>query len=280
MIRPFNPLMKSILNEELKTHPEKDKDEEGMFSILGQELLEKLWQPDEKPTTFWGKIKVALSDGIDFPQKLFDRMVDFRGVHGFSHKKEEMQRVMFYTTSSFRKGTEILARGCYLFHHNPQAFKKYATSEVDFAEDIRQSTFDEENVFMPALTVWPVGTFMATGETEQEYERAEDRRLPLLSFAPIKYGQHPSLVASSQELDKYTALFSEPSLYGFDTNPYRLEPLKKLLYLEQPESCYPSLQHKAIVIAINAFNRCLDREPVKICTHKENQASSNKQKTL
>ena len=270
--------MHITLDEELKAHPEKNKEQEEKTAELGQELLEKLWDPEEKPTTFWGKVKNAFSDGINLPEKLFDRIVDFRIQHGLAYKKEEMQRVMFYATKAFRSGTEILERGCYLFHHNPQAFEKYATSATDFSEDIHQSTFDEENVFMPAIGIGPVGIAIAAGQSEYEEERAEDRRLPLCSFAPIKFGYHPALMTSQKEIDKYQGLFGEPSLNGFDTNPYRFEPLKKLLYIEQPQSHYPDTQHKAMVIAINAFNQYLEHEPIKVCVHKGNCVLSSKEK--
>ena len=261
--------MQLILNEELKNHPKKNKQEEEKAAALGQKLLNRLWLPEKKPNTFWGKVKFALSDGIDLPQTLFNRIIDFRERQGLAYKKEEMQHVMFYATNAFRKGTDILARGCYLFHHNPKEFEKYATTPTDFDNDIRQSTFNEENVFMPAFAIFPSGTMMATGQEIQEEYRAEDRCLPLLSFAPIKYGQHPCLMTSQKTIDQYQGLFSEASLQGFSHDLCRYEPFKKLLYIEQPESRYSALQHKAIVIALNEFNQRLAREPVKICTHKD-----------
>lgn len=272
MTKPFNPLMRLILDEELKAHPEKDQTKEENASVLGQELLENLWKPEEKPQTFWGKVKIALSDGINLPEKLFNRLIDFRTRQGLTDK-EEMQRVMFYATNSFRKGTEILARGCYLFYHHPKAFEKYATSPADFQEDIRQSTCDEEGIFMPALGM------RITTVTEED-ECIDDRRLPLLSFAPIKYGKHPCLLANSKEIDKQMGLISDPSLNGFSCDACRYVPLKKLLYVEQPESNYPTTHHRALVIAINEFNRRLEHEPVKICSHRGNSVSPDKQKTL
>ena len=274
----LKPVMQCVLNEVLKNNPEKEK--ELKSAELGQELLDKLWVPEQKPNTFWGKVKFTLSDGINLPEKLFNRIIDFRVRQGLTYKRKEMQRVLFYSTSAFRKGTEILARGCYLFHHNPQAFKKYAISSVDFEKDIQQSSFNEENIFMPAIGMGPVGIFMVGQQSEQEECRAEERQLPLLSFAPIKYGQNPSQMNSQQEIDKYQELFSEPSLRGFSYDPYRYEPLKKLLYSEHSESNYPATQHNAMVIAINAFNQRLEHEAIKICTHKSNSISSDKQKTL
>lgn len=272
------PIMHTVLNEELERHPEKDKEKEERAAALGQELLNDLWLPEEKPATFWGKIKSALSDEMDLPQKLFKRMIDFRVRQGLAYKKEEMQKVAFYATKSFRKGTDLMARACYLFYHNPQAFEKYATTSIDFKEDIQRSSFNEENVFMPALAIFPSGTIMATGQAEQEYDRAEDGRLPLLSFAPIKCGIHPSQIASQVMFNHYQGLFSEPSLYGFSHDSSRYEPLKKLLYEEHPESNYPDLRHKAIVVALNAFNQSLERETVHVCTHKDKPSASNTQK--
>ena len=277
----LKPLMQLILDEELKVHPEKERVKEEKAAELGQDLLDKLWQPEEKPSTFWGKVKSALSDEVGLPQKLFNRMIDFRVREGLSYKKEEMQRIMFYATKAFCKGTDILAAGCYLFHHNPQAFQKYATSSEDFNEDVRQSTFDEENVFMPAIGISPpVGIAMIAGQSEQEECRAEDRRPPLRSFAPIRFGYHPSQEKFQGLFEHYHNIFSEPSMNGFKTNPYRYEPLKKLLYTEQPESRYPVSQHKAIVVALNEFNRRLEREPVKVCSHKNDQPNADKQKTI
>ena len=274
MTKPFNPLMKFVLSEELNAHPEKDKEEEGKASVLGQKLLEVLWKPEEKPRTFWEKMKVALSDDMNLPEKLFNRLADFRVRQGLAHEKEKMERVMFYATSSFRKGTEILARGCYLFYHNPKAFKKYTTSPMDFQEDIRQCSCDEENVFMPFLET---GVPTVSGQSEQEDECSNDRRLPLLSFSPIKYGKHPCLLPNPQEIDKYIGLISDPALQGFLFDSCRYEPLKKLLYVEQPESNYPAAHHKASVIAINEFNWRLEHEPVKICTHKGNAVLPDRQ---
>ena len=97
----LKPLMQFVLDEELKTHPEKDKEKEEKIATLGQELLDTLWIPEEKPTTFLGKVKNILSDGIDLPQKLFDRMIDFRVRQGLALEKEEMQKVAFYTTKAF-----------------------------------------------------------------------------------------------------------------------------------------------------------------------------------
>ena len=273
----LKPLMKLVLNEELKNHPEKNKEQEEKAAELGQELLEKLWKPEEKPTTFWGKVKTVLSDGIDLPQKLFDRIIDFRVRHGLAHKKQETQNVMFYATKAFRDGIEMMAAACYLFRHTPKAFEKYATSSVDFNEDIHQSTFDEENAFVP---FFGTGVPLILDQSEQEENRVNDRRLPLRSFAPIKYGIHPCLIDSKREIEKYTQLLSEPSLNGFRTNPYRFEPLKKLLHFEQPESNYPAMHHNALVVAINEFNIRLRHEPVKVCSHKGNQESFDKQKTI
>lgn len=273
----LKPLMQLVLDEELKIHPEKNKEKEEKAAELGQDLLEKLWIPEEKPNTFLGKVKSVLSDGVNLPQILFNRMIDFRARQGLTQKKEQMQRAMFYTTKAFREGTEIMSAACYLFHHNPHAFERYATNQVDFQEDLRRSTYDEESIFMPFL-----GTGVPTivNQSEQEENYADDRRLPLLSFAPIKYGLHPCLINSSREIEKYKQIFLEPSLYGFKNNPYRFEPLKKLLYFEQPESNYPATHHTALVIAVNEFNKRLECEPVKVCSHKENQASPKKQKTL
>ena len=80
--------------------------------------------------------KYSLSDepSMVFEAKTTDEMIDRLA-------KEEMQHIMFYATNAFRKGTDILARGCYLFHHNPKAFEKYATSPTDFAEDIHHSSY-------------------------------------------------------------------------------------------------------------------------------------------
>ena len=273
----LKPLMQFVLDEELKAHPEKNKETEEKAANLGQELLDRLWVPEEKPTDFWGRVKTVLSDGIDLPQKLFDRMVDFRVHQGLAHKKEEMQKVAFYATKAFRKGTELLARGCYLFYHNPKAFGKYATSSTDFQEDVRQSTFDEESVFMPALAIFPSGTAMAAGQAEQEYYRAEDRRLPLLSFTPIRIGIHPSQIKSQDMFNHCQGLFSDISLRGFSSDSSRYEPLKKLLYTEQLESNYPDLQHKAIVVALNEFNQRLEREPVKVCAHKNTKPKTDTQ---
>ena len=88
-------------------------------------------------------------------------------------------------------------------------------------------------------------------------------------------------MSSQQEFDKYKDLYSEASLQGFSTDPYRYVPLRKLLYIEQPESNYPETQHKAMVLAVNAFNQRLhsEHEPVKICSHKGNSVTSDKQKT-
>ncbi|MBR6231589.1 MAG: hypothetical protein IKQ99_00640 [Alphaproteobacteria bacterium] len=266
MTKPFNPLMQFVLAEELTAHPEKDKGAEEKASVLGQELLETLWKQERKPDTFWEKVKTALSDDVGLPQTLFNRIVDFQTQQKLD--KKEMNQVMFYATRSFRKGTEILARGCYLFHHNPQAFQKYATSEADFAEDIHQTTVNEENIFMPNLTINPVDATATEDKTD---------RLPLHCFAPVKYGFHPSFMTPAKEVEKHKGLFSEPFLDGFDTNPYRFEPLKKLLTGDLPESNYPAQHHIAVVIAVNAFNGYLNREPVKICAHKGNSVSPDKQ---
>ena len=77
------------------------------------------------------------------------------------------------------------------------------------------------------------------------------------------------MIDSTEEIEKYRELFLEISLHDFSTNPFRYEPLKKLLCIEQPESNYPDKQHRAIVVAIDEFNRRLRREPVKICAHKD-----------
>lgn len=272
--------MQSVLNEKTKNDPTLDRTHEEKVAELGQELLDKLWEKEEKPTTFWGKVKSVLSDGINLPQILFDRMIDFRVRHGLINKKEDMQHIMFYTTKAFNKGTDVLAAGCYLFYHNPQAFQKYATSSADFNDDIEQSTFDEENLPMPLVGIGTVGIAIVAGQAEQEYDRAEDRRLPLCSFAPIKYGFHPSQKEYQGIFKHYEAIFSERSLYGFQTNPYRYEPLKKLLHFEHSESHYPATHHNAMVIAMNEFNKCLQREPVKVCSHKGCSVSSDKQKTI
>lgn len=275
----LTPLMQSVLNEKTKNDPTIDRKHEEKFAELGQELLEKLWEKEANPTTFWGKVKSVLSDGINLPQILFDRMIDFRVRHGLINKKEDMQRVMLYTTKAFNKGTDILAAGCYLFHHNPQAFQKYATSFEDFNDDIRQSTFDVEDLPMPLVGIGTVGIAIVAGQAEQEYDRAEYRRLPLCSFAPIRYGYNPSQEKNKEMLDRYEHIFSEPSMHGFKTNPYRYEPLKKLLHFEQEESNYPAMHHNALVIAVNEFNKRLQCEPVKVCTHKGNQKAFQKQHT-
>ena len=273
----MKPLMQTILDEELKKTPEKDKEKEQSMAGLGQELLDVLWVPEKETNTLWGKLKDVLSDGINLPQKLFDRIVDFRVDQGLSDKKEEMQKVMFYATMASRKGTDILARACYLFRHNPKAFEKYATTSVDFSEDMRQSAFDEENMFMPTLDILNGASGMATGQFEQAEARAYNRRLPLLSFSPIKYGKHPCIINNPTEISKYEGLFSEISLRGWQYDPARFSPLKNLLYAEHPESNYPAQQHEAIVIAINEFSRHLEREPVKVCTHKNKTKTADKQ---
>ena len=273
------PIMRLVLNEELENHPEKDPTQEEKAATLGQELLNKLWQPEEKPASFWEKIKSALSDEIELPQKLFNQIIDFRTKKELTYQKEEMQKVAFYATKSFCKGTDLLARGCYLFYHNPKAFERYATSSIDFQEDVHQGTFDEENVFMPTLGIFPSDTITAERPTLQEECRSEDRCLPLLSFAPIKCGIHPSQIESQVMFNHHQGLFSEPSLMGFPYDSCRYEPLKKLLYTEQLESNYPDLQHKAIVVALNEFNRRLEREPAHVCVHKKNSSSLNTQHT-
>ena len=193
--------------------------------------------------------------------------------------KEEMKKVAFYATKSFCKGTDLLARGCYLFYHNPKAFERYATSSIDFQEDVRQSSFDEENVFMPTLAIFPSDTVIAERQASQEEYHPENRRLPLLSFAPIKCGIHPSQIEFQVMLDHHKGLFSDPSLRPFQYDFCRYEPLKQLLCSEQPESNYPNLQHKAIVVALNEFNRRLEREPVHICAHKGKPSTPNVQHT-
>ena len=276
----LTPLMQSVLNEKTKNDPTLDRTHEEKVAELGQELLEKLWEKEANPTTFWGKVKSVLSDGINLPQILFDRMIDFRIQHKLSDKKEDMQRVMLYTTKAFNKGTDILAAGCYLFYHNPQAFQKYATSSADFNDDVEQSTFDENNVNTGALGIPAIGIPLVARQTEEELYRSNMRRLPLYSFAPIKYGFHPSQKKSQGLFEHYNTIFSERSLYGFQTNPYRYEPLQQLLHFEHPESRYPATHHNAIVIAANEFNKCLQREPVKVCSHKGCPVSSDKQKTI
>ena len=271
----LKPLMQFVLNEELKAHPEKEGTSEKMAAELAQELLEELWQPEKKPITFLGKVKSLLSDGINLPQVLFDRIIDFKSRHQLTDKKEEMRRVMFYTTKAFNKGTDILAAGCYLFYHNPKAFEKYAISSVDFNEDIRLSSYDKDNDFMPLIAL---GIPMAIDQAEQN--QSEEQRLPLISFAPIRYGFHPSQEKFQGLFEHYNTIFSERSLYGFHTNPSRYEPLNKLLHLEHPESHYPAIQHNAMVIAINEFNKHLAYEPVKVCSHKGKQITPNKQKTI
>jgi len=271
----LKPLMQYILDEELKAHPQKDKTQERKAASLAQELLEKLWQPEEKPTTFWQKVKLTLSDGVNLPEQLFKRVVDFRACQRLAHKKEEMQQVMFYAVQAFRKGTEMLARACYLFNHNPLAFAGYATSSVDFEQDLRQSSCEDENVFMPAL--W---TVTSAGQSEIQKNHADDRRLPLHSFAPIKYGQHPCLEDSKYQIRKYQDLFDEFSLLGFKTDPFRYVSLKKLLFGHQPDSNYPSLHHQAIVVALNEFNKCLEREPVRVCSHQGKQVTAYRQKII
>ena len=276
----LTPLMQSILDERTKNDPTLDRTQEEKFAELGQGLLEKLWVQEEKPTTFWGKVKSVLSDGINLPQILFDRMIDFRVRHGLINKKEDMQHIMLYTTKAFNKGTDILAAGCYLFHHNPRAFQKYATSSTDFNEDIEQSSFDENNVNAGALGIPTIGIPIVANQTEEELYRSDLRRLPLSSFAPIKYGFHPSQKEYQGVFKHYEAIFSERVLYGFKTNPYKYEPLKKLLHFEHPESCYPATHHNAMVIAMNEFNKQLQQEPVKVCSHKGCSVSSDKQKTI
>ena len=273
------PIMRLVLNEELENHPEKDPIQEEKAAALGQELLNNLWQPEEKPASFWERIKSALSDEIELPQKLFNRIIDFRTQKGLTYKKEEMKKVAFYATKSFCKGTDLLARGCYLFYHNPKAFERYATSSIDFQEDVRQSSFDEENVFMPTLAIFPSDTVIAERQASQEEYHPENRRLPLLSFAPIKCGIHPSQIEFQVMLDHHKGLFSDPSLRPFQYDFCRYEPLKQLLCSEQPESNYPNLQHKAIVVALNEFNRRLEREPVHICAHKGKPSTPNVQHT-
>ena len=203
--------------------------------------------------------------------------MNFRTQRGLAYEKEKTQQVMAYATKAFNKGTEILSAACYLFYHNPQAFKKYAVTSFDYDEDIRRSTFNEENVFMPALGI-PGEMMIVAGQSKQEEDRANSQRLPFLSFAPIKHGYHPCLTESTYEIEEYQKILSEPSLYGFKTNPYRFEPFKKLL--QQPESNYPGIRHQAIVIAINAMNKQLEHEPVKICSHKGRATPQEKQKTL
>ena len=100
----LTPLMQSVLNEKTKNDPTLDRTHEEKVAELGQELLEKLWEKEANPTTFWGKVKSVLSDGINLPQILFDRMIDFRIQHKLSDKKEDMQRVMLYTTKAFNNG--------------------------------------------------------------------------------------------------------------------------------------------------------------------------------
>ena len=275
----LKPLMQFVLDQELKEHPGKNKEKEEKAASLAQELLEKLWLPDEKPTTFWEKVKFVLSDGVNLPEKLFRTVVSFRAHQGLSDKKEEMQRVMFYTTKAFREGTEMLAAGCYLFCYNPLAFERYATSSLDVEEDIRQSRYDEENLFMPELKVGSA-VIDKQSEKKENLPQKKDRRLPLLSFAPIKYGQHPCMMDSKCEVARYKDLFSEFSLQGFRTDPYKYTPLKKLLYVDQPESHYPSLQHKTIALVLNAYNQLLEKEPVCVCTHKGAVVSENNQKTI
>ena len=271
----LKPLMQCILDEELKTHSKKDRTQEGKAASLAQELLEKLWQPEEKPTTFWQKVKLTLSDGINLPEQLFNRVVDFRACQGLAHKKEEMQKVMFYAVQAFRKGTEMMAGACYLFNHNPLAFEGYATSSADFDKDIHQNTCDEESIFMPVQ-----GSAVFTAQVEYKSCRTDDRRLPLFSFAPIKYGRHPCLEDSKYQIRKYQDLFDEFSLLGFKTDPYRYVPLKKLLFGNHPDSNYPSSQHQAIVMALNEFNKCLEREPVQVCPHQGKQVTADRQKVI
>jgi hypothetical protein len=61
-------------------------------------------------------------------------------------------------------------------------------------------------------------------------------------------------------------MLSDSALLGFrdKNNPNRYEPLKKLLYYEQPTSRYPATQHLAIVTAINAFHEQLSQERQRI----------------
>ena len=52
MVQNLKPLMQSILDENLKAHPEKEREKELKYAELAQELLDQLWKPEEKPTTF------------------------------------------------------------------------------------------------------------------------------------------------------------------------------------------------------------------------------------
>ena len=269
MTKNLFPLIQSIFDEVLKNHPEKDKAKEEKMAQLAQELLKKLWEPLPICKNFWQRFFTQHSS---LPQTIFDRIASFRENQKFTETKEEIWRIMFYTSRAFYQGTEMLARACYLFYHSPLAFRKYSTTEIDFDKDIYRSIHNK--IFISPSNVDTVPPF----QSEQEKQKIENRRLPLLSFAPIKLGIHPCLIDSTEEIEKYKELFSETFLRNFSTNPVRYEPLKKLLCIEQPESNYPDKQHRAIVVAIDEFNRRLRREPVKICVHMDGTTKTDIQR--
>ncbi|MGN0919936.1 MAG: hypothetical protein ACI4OR_04200 [Alphaproteobacteria bacterium] len=271
----LKPLMQSVLERELKTHPEKEKSEEEKAAALAQELLERLWTPEQKPLTFWKRMKSSFSENDTLPQKLFRRILEFREQKGLVSHKKEMQQVMFYAVRAFREGTEMMAAGCYLFNHNPLAFEKYATSAMDFEQDIQQRTSEEEKNFMPQLE-----TAICAKRSPYKGNAADDQCLPLFSFTPIKNGLHPCLMESKWEINKYKELFHEFSLQGFKTDPYRYTPLKKLFLGAQSACAYPAFWHKSIVDSLNEFNKHLAMEPVRICAHKKAPVFPNRQKTL
>ena len=162
MTKNLFPLIQSILDEELKNYPEKDKAKEEKMAQLAQELLKKLWEPLPEYKNFWQRIFTRYPS---LPQTIFDRITAFRRNQKFTETKEEMWRVMFYTSRAFYQGTEMLARACYLFYHSPLAFRKYSTTEIDFDKDIYRSIHNK--IFMLSANTDTITPF----QSEQEIQK-------------------------------------------------------------------------------------------------------------
>ena len=269
----LKPLMHFILEDELKAHPEKHPilgslmpskssvQKEKKSAELGQELLETLWHtPNKKPNTFFGKVAFALDGNVDvdLPLKMFNQITTFRKAHNLS--KEDMQRVMFYLGRTFDEGTEMLYAACWLFYHKPGVFRKYATNQDDFKQDVHEGNFKEENVPYPLLGIGPLGIWWVGNAVEAERNNAEHRRLPLRSFGPIKCGYHPSLSNSFREIQSYRQMLQEPDWKSIQGNRYRSIYFNRLLQFRYSEDHYPDYRHKSLIAAANEFNKRLRNE--------------------
>ena len=268
----LKPLMHYILEDELKAHPEEhpilssimpsksSTKKEERAAELGQELLETLWKTSsKKPDTFFSKLKYELNGGaaLDLPLQMFNKIISFRESHGLA--KEEMQKAISYLGHAFNEGNEMLYAACWLFHHKPEVFRKYATNLDDFRHDVREGNFKEENVPYPLLVI-PPGMFIVANAEIAERKDAEHRRLPLRSFGPIKCGYHPSLSNSFREIQSYRQMLQEPAWVSLQENRYRAVYFNKLLYFQYPESNYPDYRHKSLIVAVNEFNKRLKNE--------------------